>query len=119
MSYMERTFSEWLTSRSVDFQQEVRFHNPTINKTYFVDFLFEDRKVIIELDGTQHLKTKEADELRDHFIASVYGYTILRISHKEYRAKSKLAQVCSLLGLARETGLEPAQNTLEECGSIH
>jgi very-short-patch-repair endonuclease len=89
-SYMEQSFETWLKENNyTNFKTEVRFYNPNLRKNYYVDFLFEDKKLIVELDGTQHTKTIEQDKQRDQFISDTYGYTIIRISHKEYRLNLK------------------------------
>lgn len=97
-SYLEKSFSEWLLEHKVDFESEVHFRDTSAAKSYYVDFLFEDRKLIIELDGNQHEKRKEQDAIRDKFLTSL-GYTVVRISHKEFVSKSRVAEVQNLLGL--------------------
>ena len=99
----EPAYARWLTDHSVPFRDEVRFKNVEQNKTYFADFVFDDIKLIIELDGSQHLKTIEADSFRDQYITRVYGYKVLRASHREYIAKSKQDHICDLLGIDRMT----------------
>ena len=98
-SYMEQSFETWLKSYSIEFETEVHFRNYTLNKSYFADFVFRDLKLIIELDGSQHLKTAGNDKIRDDYIKDKYGFTVLRISHYEYQQKSKLPLVCDLLNI--------------------
>lgn len=44
-SYLEKTFEEWLKYHKIfNYESEIHFHNNIINKNYFVDFLFEDKK---------------------------------------------------------------------------
>ena len=86
-SYMEKSFSQWLNKLQIAYQSEVKFYNPNIKKSYFVDFLFEDYKFIIELDGTQHKFYKESDKRRDSFLSSL-GYEVLRIEHRDYIKKT-------------------------------
>jgi len=97
-SWLELSFAKWLTSHSVLFKEEVHFYNPVENKNYYVDFLFEDKNLIIELDGSQHRKTIAADTIRDEYLESI-GYHVLRITHAEYTAKTKLQLVKILLGV--------------------
>jgi len=106
-SYMESSFEEWLIQHKVNFITEKHFYNFTLNKNYFVDFYFPDLNLVIELDGNQHLKTKELDKLRDEYLTTYYGLNILRISHTEYKEKTKLDLVCKLLNLERSRGFEP------------
>lgn len=49
---------------------------------YIVDFLCTDNNTIIELDGSQHLKQIEHDEIRDYYLKSK-GYKIIRILNNE------------------------------------
>ena len=95
-SYMEESFSQWLDNLGIEYLTEVQFKNRELNKCYYVDFLFEDKKLIIELDGSQHEKTKELDKTRDLYLNSE-GYRVLRISHKEYQSGSRLSEVESIL----------------------
>jgi very-short-patch-repair endonuclease len=95
-SYMEKSFSDWLDSIFITYETEKHFRDTNINKSYFVDFLFEDKKLIIELDGNQHLKRKEWDEIRDKFLTSI-GYRVVRITHKEYMEKTHIEFIRQLL----------------------
>lgn len=96
-SYMEQSFSSWLDMIGVEYETEVLFKNTHVNKCYFADFVFRDKRLIIELDGSQHLKTKEADAARDEYIMINYNFNIIRISHKEYSAKTRLLELIDLL----------------------
>jgi very-short-patch-repair endonuclease len=98
-SYMEKSFSEWLTANHISYEPEVRFWNSELNKNYFVDFVFEDKKLIVELDGSQHRKTADADAIRDEFISRKFGYHIIRITHSDFQKKTKLPLICSVLGI--------------------
>jgi len=45
---------------------------------YIVDFYCPEKKLIIEIDGSQHIETqKEYDEQRDEYLKSL-GFTVLR-----------------------------------------
>jgi very-short-patch-repair endonuclease len=44
---------------------------------YICDFASLDGRVIVELDGSQHLEQSAYDERRDHFLRSA-GYRVLR-----------------------------------------
>ena len=48
---------------------------------YIIDFVNLERKIIIELDGGQHLENKE-DELRDRWLEE-QGYEVLRFWDNE------------------------------------
>lgn len=99
LSYMESSFSTWLNSLGIDYRFEPQFKNKEICKYYYPDFVFDDRMLIIELDGNQHEKTKEADTIRDEYIQRVYGYNVVRIKHKEYVKKLRFQEICDLLGI--------------------
>ena len=47
---------------------------------YFVDFACQASKLIIELDGGQHMASSEHDEIRTRFLAQ-RGYRVLRFSN--------------------------------------
>ncbi len=50
--------------------------------TYIVDFCASRHKLIIELDGSQHLRQESYDEKRSAFLASK-GYRVLRFWNHE------------------------------------
>jgi very-short-patch-repair endonuclease len=56
---------------------DVHFRNQHAIGNYIVDFVAPRRKLIIELDGSQHLEQEEYDEERSVFLRSK-GYRILR-----------------------------------------
>ena len=104
-SYLETSFEEWLKSNDFNnYQIEYHFYNKILNKNYYVDFIFEDRKLIVELDGTQHRKTVESDRIRDEYLTSL-GYRVIRITYKEYRNKTRINEILEIL--ARPEGVEP------------
>ena len=49
---------------------------------YFVDFLCRERRLIVELDGSQHEERTEQDQRRTRFLESE-GYTVLRFWNGE------------------------------------
>lgn len=98
-SYLEESFSRWLESNQVQYQYEIQFKNHELGKYYYADFVFPDINLIIELDGTQHRKTVEQDRIRDEYLSQVHGYRVLRVTHKEYQAKTKYSIICDLLGI--------------------
>lgn len=97
-SWLESSFSEWLDSKGILYETEVTVKNLEENKWYYLDFLFKDLNLIIELDGSQHKDTVDSDTKRDNYLRSI-GYTVLRITHEEYQSKKKLPEVEKLLGL--------------------
>ena len=86
-SWMEETFEKYLLENSIiGFETEKHFWNNEDRKNYYPDFIFEDAKLIIELDGTQHKKTIELDEKRDKWFLTK-GYIVVRISHNEFKER--------------------------------
>ncbi|OGO85293.1 MAG: hypothetical protein A2Y24_07915 [Clostridiales bacterium GWE2_32_10] len=62
---------------------------------YFIaDFYCEEKKIVIEIDGSIHDKTKEYDKLRDHLITTL-GIKVIRIKNEELTAKEKLINTIS------------------------
>ena len=97
-SYLEMSFEEWLKKNNIkDYEVEKHFYNKELKKNYFTDFVFQDKKLIVELDGTQHLKTIIQDEERDEYITKNFGYRIIRVSYKEYINKNKEQLLLKLL----------------------
>ena len=61
------------------------------NKYYFPDLLFEDCKVVIEIDGWSHLKSVEYDKERDDRFKEM-GYVVLRFKNEETRKRKEFLQ---------------------------
>lgn len=99
MSYMEKAFKDWLEHHDVDFRFEPKFKNNETGRYYYPDFVFDDKKLIIELDGTQHNKTQEKDAARDAYIFKTYGYLVIRITHREFVKKTRLSEIKEWLGI--------------------
>ena len=55
-------------------------------ENYIVDFYIAEKKIVIEVDGRQHLlpEHKEADEQRDAVLAT-WGISVLRYSNDSIR----------------------------------
>lgn len=86
-SWMELTFEKYLKDNNITgWDTEVHFWNDQLSKNYFPDFIFEDRKLIIELDGTQHRKTVEQDTIRDKWF-SIKGYKVIRVPVEEFKKR--------------------------------
>lgn len=86
-SWMELTFEKYLADNGITgWDSEVHFWNEELRKNYFPDFIFESKKLIIELDGTQHRKTVEQDAIRDQWFESK-GYKVIRIPHPEFKER--------------------------------
>lgn len=86
-SWMETKFEIYLTENNIiGWDTEVHFWNNELRKNYFPDFIFEEQKLIIELDGTQHRNTVELDKIRDKWFLTK-GYKVVRISHAEFKER--------------------------------
>jgi len=86
-SWMELTFENYLKYNNIqDWDLEIHFWNEELRKNYFPDFIFESKKLIIELDGTQHRKTVKQDAIRDQWFESK-GYKVVRITHPEFKER--------------------------------
>lgn len=86
-SWMELCFEKWLSDNKIEgWITEDHFWNPTLRKNYYVDFLFKDKKLIVELDGNQHKKTLLQDSIRDDYLRTL-GYNIMRIPHDEFKKR--------------------------------
>jgi len=84
---MELTFESYLKKYNITgWDAEVHFWNAELRKNYFPDFIFESKKLIIELDGTQHRKTVEQDAIRDHWFFTK-GYKVIRIPVDEFKKR--------------------------------
>ena len=57
-------------------------------KDYIVDFICIQRKLIVELDGGQHLLNQEYDERRTAYLNSL-GYKVLRFWNDEVLIKTE------------------------------
>jgi very-short-patch-repair endonuclease len=66
-----------LWSRIRNDQLDVTFRRQHAVGNYIPDFCAPRRKLIIELDGSQHLEQKEYDEERTKYLVS-QGYRVLR-----------------------------------------
>jgi very-short-patch-repair endonuclease len=87
-SYPEKFFKGVLKNNNLD--NKYIFNHP-INKrndlnvdepyNYFLDFYFIDKKIVLEIDGSQHKYRKEHDNLRDE--------RLLNVGIKTYRIKWK------------------------------
>lgn len=86
-SWMETNFENYLIQNNITgWETEKHFWSEKNNKNYYPDFIFEDQKLIVELDGTQHRKTVEGDKIRDDWFSSI-GYRIIRIEISEFKKR--------------------------------
>ena len=62
----------------------VMVHRQKVISPYIVDFYIAAKKLVIELDGSQHydLPGKQADSIRDQFLRE-QGFTVLRYANSD------------------------------------
>ncbi len=49
---------------------------------YIADFYCHEKKIVIEIDGSQHMDAKEYDERRDQYFET-FGFKVLRFWNNE------------------------------------
>jgi very-short-patch-repair endonuclease len=87
MEKFARALSQRLTRHEVIFMRrltlsgKIQFDFQVRIGPYFADFVFPDRMLIIEIDGSNHRVQKKYDAERDRFMES-FGFTIWRIENK-------------------------------------
>ena len=60
----------------------IRFYRQKIIGRYIVDFVSLEAKVVIELDGSQHLDNVEYDESRTYYLET-QGFQVIRFWNQE------------------------------------
>ena len=56
---------------------------------YIVDFVCYEKRLVIELDGGQHLEQKEKDQIRDQWLKGE-GFTVLRFWNNQVLQMTKV-----------------------------
>jgi very-short-patch-repair endonuclease len=69
---------------------------------YIVDFACHEKRIVVEVDGSQHAKDKERDGERDRWLKE-QGYNVLRFWNNEV-----LANIEGVLGVIRNLLLSPS-----------
>ena len=86
-SWLESTFEQYLIEHDITgWDTEIHFFNDKLGKNYYPDFIFNDRMLIIELDGTQHRKSLLEDSVRDEWFRNK-GYRVIRITVEEFKQR--------------------------------
>ena len=65
-----------------------KFRRQLVIEPYIVDFVCLEKKLIVELDGGQHLLQKNEDKLREEYLKKK-GYSILRFWNDEVLLKTE------------------------------
>jgi very-short-patch-repair endonuclease len=71
---------------------------------YIVDFVCHEKRIVIEVDGSQHSLDKECDEKRDQWLKE-QGYNVLRFWNNEV-----LENIEGVLEVIRNSLLSPSLN---------
>jgi len=58
------------------------FRRQFVIEPYIVDFICREKKIIIEIDGSQHIQNKDYDKKRTEYLNSL-GYTVIRFLNNE------------------------------------
>ncbi len=68
---------------------------------FIVDFICMEAKLIVELDGSQHAKRREADQQRTEMLEKL-GYRVIRFSNPDL-LQSREAVLGTILGVLSES----------------
>jgi very-short-patch-repair endonuclease len=85
---------------------DVHFRNQHAIGNYIVDFCAPRKKLIIELDGSQHLEQQEYDEERTKYLEAP-GYRVLRFWNHDVmnNTDAVLQLIWSALNEGKENGM--------------
>ncbi|OHD70757.1 MAG: DNA (cytosine-5-)-methyltransferase [Spirochaetes bacterium RBG_16_49_21] len=75
----EKKLWKYLKSKQV---KELKFRRQEPLGSYIVDFVCFENKLVIELDGSQHIEDKENDIERDDWLKS-QGFAVIRFWNNE------------------------------------
>ena len=96
-SMPEKYFETVFSSRNIPFEREVKFGK------YFVDFLFKDSMIVLEVDGKQHERAEDRaiDMQKDAFLQSC-GLEVVRIKWTSPTGKSKHSLESDIQGILNQ-----------------
>jgi very-short-patch-repair endonuclease len=75
----ERRLWHWLRNRQID---GVKFRRQVPIGVYVVDFVAADRRLVVEIDGGQHVLQEEYDQRRTAWLEA-QGYQVIRFWSNE------------------------------------
>jgi very-short-patch-repair endonuclease len=78
--------------------KEFHFRRQATIGPYFVDFACHDKRIVIEVDGSQHLSRESADAARTAFLTS-QGYRVLRFWNNEVLQETEAVMAAILYAL--------------------
>ena len=81
----ERKLWQFLRKRQISGYQ---FRTQVVIYPYIVDFVCFEKKLVVELDGGQHLLQKNEDKLREEYLKKK-GYSILRFWNDDVLLKTE------------------------------
>jgi len=81
----ERRLWHWLRNRQID---GVKFRRQVPLGPYVVDFLAADRRLVIEIDGSQHTLQQDYDRRRTAWLEE-QGYIVIRFWSNEVLANTE------------------------------
>jgi very-short-patch-repair endonuclease len=89
---------------------DVHFRNQHAIGNYIVDFCAPRKKLIIELDGSQHLEQREYDEERTKYLET-QGYRVLRFWNNDVLQDTEtvLKVIWSVLNEEAREGTSPCR----------
>ncbi len=106
-SFMETSFESWISSNfpTLPCVVQQQFKNEKPIGYYYVDFYFPTLHLAIELDGSQHSKIEniQHDRVRDNFLLSRYNVTVVRVTARDYRLKTRIHEITKLLSVLDQT----------------
>lgn len=115
-SYPEKFFNKGITN-NIFFKQFTIIEKMPFSK-YFLDFAIIEKKVDIEIDGSQHFSTDEAiehDKIRDNFLND-NGWTVYRITWKQLSANPS-KEIDDLIKFLKQDFLYNRNYTIDEVKS--
>ena len=81
----ERKLWQFLRKRQIS---GYKFRRQVVIEPYIVDFVCFEKKLVVELDGGQHLLQKNEDKLREEYLKKK-GYSILRFWNDDVLLKTE------------------------------
>ena len=105
MTHSEQLLWAWLWGRQI---QGIQFYRRKPIGVYIVDFYAPKAKLVVEVDGRQHLKLdhRENDASRDAYLAGA-GLSVLRFSNTQ--VSQELATVVTIIAKTLMDRMNPAQ----------
>ena len=91
-SYPELFFEEVLRENDLFASCIRQYHISNGKRNYFLDFFFPNKRLNLEIDGTQHQYRKDSDSTRDTFLNNL-GISVYRIEWNAVNTKTGSARM--------------------------